>query len=129
MTNIQMKSSAPFTEQTITSINNIKVQTPLNLKEIHNLNQTSGVSGNKDSVQTSKQGNKNTDNTNTIGNAPVFNNAATVTNTNTTKTMTIPPLIHTTMKGQKIQFFTGGSVQKIKACLGWNISNLSLIHI
>ena len=49
MTNIQMKSSAPFTEQTITSINNIKVQTPLNLKEIHNLNQTAGVSGNKDS--------------------------------------------------------------------------------
>ena len=34
MTNIQMKSSAPFTEQTITSINNIKVQTPLNLDEI-----------------------------------------------------------------------------------------------
>lgn len=123
MTNIQMKSSAPFTEQTITSINNIKVQTPLNLKEIHNLNQTAGVSGNKDSGQTSNQGTINTDNTNTIGNAPVFNNAATVTNTNTTKTMTIPPLIHTTMKGQKIQFFTGGSVQKIKACLGWNISN------
>lgn len=123
MTNIQMKSSAPFTEQTITSINNIKVQTPLNSKEIHNLNQTAGMSDNKNSGQTSNQGTINTDNTNTIGNTPVFNNAATVTNTNTTKTMTIPPLIHTTMKGQKIQFFTGGSVQKIKACLGWNVSN------
>lgn len=123
MTNIQMKSSAPFTEQTITSINNIKVQTPLNSKEIHNLNQTTGMSDNKNSGQTSNQGTINTDNTNTIGNTPVFNNAATVTNTNTTKTMTIPPLIHTTMKGQKIQFFTGGSVQKIKACLGWNVSN------
>lgn len=123
MTNIQMKSSAPFTEQTITSINNIKVQTPLNSKEIHNLNQTTSMSDNKNSWQTSNQGTVNTDNTNTIGNTPVFNTVATVTNTNITETMTIPPLIHTTMKGQKIQFFTGNTVQKIKACLGWNVSN------
>lgn len=104
MTNIQMKSSAPFTKQTLASINKIKVQPALNLKEIRNLN----VRHNE-----------------TLTNPDISSptDIKTVANiSNSSHIQSLPPLLHTTKKGQKVQLFTGTPVSKIKACLGWNVS-------
>lgn len=120
MLNIQMKSTPPLTKETIISINNIKIQTPLSAKEIEVLNQTDKTNSNRTSEssytsahnQTSGM-NASTDTTNTD-------------NHNQTKSIvsqSIPPLLHTVQKGQKMQLFANSSATKIKACLGWNVTN------
>ena len=91
MLNIQMKSSAPLTKETIISINNIKVQAPLKSKEIESLNHTSRTMPDK---------------------AP-----------ETLINQSVPPLLHTVQKGQKMQLLSNNSITKIKACLGWNVTN------
>ncbi len=108
MINVPMKSSAPLTRQTITSINNIKVQPPLNKKEINTLNisyKNTCTSDNRNNVSRNEE-------------------IKTVTkNLPTVPDMTLPPLLHTTKKGQKVPLFAANSSIKLKACLGWNVSN------
>lgn len=104
MVNVQMKSSVPLTRQTIASINDIKVQQPLDLREIRTLNTRNA----------------------TVSHSSISHDADNKINTIPHETIhikTLPPLLHTTQKGQKVQLFSGSPAPVIKACLGWNISN------
>lgn len=116
MIDIQMKSSAPLTKQTITSINNLKVQTPLDSKHITNINT-------HHSSNTVSRYDNNTSHLNNTSQHQKNEMQTAAKPVETIRIQTLPPMLHTTKKGQKTQLFPESSVIKLKACLGWNVSN------
>ncbi len=94
MVNIPMKSATPLTKQTLTSINQARVQGARSANDILSIN--SGVPLNTSAPSTPS-----------VAPAPA---------------KPTPQLLHTIQKGQKVPLGSG-QVAKIKASLGWNTTN------
>lgn len=114
MVNIPMKSTAPLTRQTVTSINQRKVQGARTKQDVLSLNMASNSQSPSPSVSP------------TVSAAPNMGSrqpvAATVTQ-QVPVSKPIPNLQHTVQKGQKVPLGSGIPLTKIKACLGWNTLN------
>ncbi len=112
MVNIPMKTSAPYTSQTILSINDLKVQGAKTSQDIMMLNQNVPQT-NSYATQTL---------TNTVSGERSMQ-ATPVQRTPMPVGKPLPPLVHTVRKGQKTILNTSANPSAIKACLGWNTSN------
>ncbi len=111
MVNIQMNSRAAYTKQTISNINNQKIETAKNSGTIKSLNSPSRT-----------RINQNTSALNTISAS-----ANTINTPQSSKiqipTITIPPLVNQTAKGQKIALDPSIGSSKIDVKFGWNVTN------
>ena len=107
MVQIPMKTSGPSNRHTILSINQKRVQRPMAKQTILEFNKTRHYS------ETASQSHTQT----TVQPGPVTRE--------TIPQKSIPQLIHPMQKGQKLSLESKGPLLKIKACLGWNVTNNS----
>lgn len=144
MINVPMKTSEPLNKNTISSINQKKVETAHTRQSIININNSGGSSNRSTSVNTTNNTNNNRANNSTINNVGINttissmnygmvnsntrqNNSSraqqTVQHAPTIVNKTIPPLCKPTRKGQKVALEGVGRQSRIKVCLGWNVNN------
>ena len=100
MINIPMKSSGAVNKQTVTTINNIRIQSPKSSRDISSNTST------KNYVSPVESNGIH----NITGNTPITVKA-------------IPPLIRQIEKGQKVAIEDQMKLTKINAKLGWNVIN------
>lgn len=112
MVNIPMKTSAPYTSQTILSFNDLKVQGAKTSQDIMTLNQNAS--------QANACPTQMPANTHSVGRSM---QAAPVQRTPIPVRKPLPSLVHTVRKGQKTVLNAAANPSRIKACLGWNASN------
>ena len=105
MVQIPMKTSGPLNRQTILSINQKRVQRPATSQTILASNTS------KPLCDTASQRPTQT----TVQPAPIIRDPI--------LQKPIPQLIHPMQKGQKLSLESKGPLSKIKACLGWNVTN------
>ena len=132
MLDIPMRSRDPLDRQSISSLNQIRVQAPLSSQYIQNINRPV-FSENTNVTQNSRP--KNTDFSNTVNvasntvhsaHSENLDAADSRNNFNTPVTpsvQAVPQFKHTVQKGQKVALNLSGNFQQINACLGWNIKN------
>lgn len=108
MVQIPMKTAGSLNRRTVLSINEKRVQRPVTSQTILAVNKNKALA----------------DTERTISHANAAGQASRVLQ-ETLPQKTIPRLIHPMQKGQKISLESGGTLSKIKACLGWNVTNNS----
>lgn len=102
MIHVPMKTSGPLTMQTLLTINEKNVQCPKTSQTIHSLNNGKPTSAAPPVQPVPEQ-------------APV----------SPVKYKPVPQLLKAVQKGQKVSLETYGKLSRIKACLGWNVTNAS----
>lgn len=115
MVQVPMKTAGPLNKQTILSINQKHIQDPKTAQTIHSVNisersdtKTSGSTGHfRPSSATHSQ--------------PHTQPAAVLPDPIAPKP--VPALLHPMRKGEKVSLESIGTLSKIKACLGWNVTN------
>lgn len=123
MIDVPMKIGVPLDRNSITSINQQKVQGPQNYQTISSINRSGGAATGHNPVVGHNQ------TTGHITGAPVTPTAAPVTPSAVPNAMPavtnkpIPPLVKTTQKGQKVVLEGINQQSKVKVCLGWNVNN------
>jgi len=115
MINISMNSGAPIDRQSISSLNNKKVQGAQTRQTISSINRNTGNGcsfGNASANHTPTSGSSyNNSSSSATPTPPAPSNKPT------------PPLLRMVQKGQKVPL-TGITAQsKVKVCLGWNTTN------
>ena len=108
MVQIPMKTADSLNRHTVLSINEKRVQRPLTSQTILSVNTNKALA----------------DTERTVRHANAAGQSSRVLQ-ETLPQKTIPRLIHPMQKGQKISLEAGGTISKIKACLGWNVTNNS----
>lgn len=138
MINVPMKTSEPLNKNTISSLNQKKVETAHTRQSIGNINNRST------SLNTTNNTNNNPTSNGTISNVRTNTTTSSTgygrmnsnirTNTSSCAQQTaqhapaiiskpIPPLRKPTRKGQKVALEGVGRQSKLKVCLGWNVNN------
>ncbi len=124
MVDIPMRSSGAMDKQSILSINQIKVQGAKDRHSIQDLNKKVNQGGTQ-SQQSA--GSRSVGASSTTAPAAMTTNQATnatsVQMPTTVQKRPIPQLNRIIRKGQKVPLENAGKLNKIEACLGWNIKN------
>ena len=115
MVNIPMKTTEPFTKQSLSSINLNKIQGAKTSQTIASINQ-----GITNQAQDMHNSHSSISSQHII--PPINNNMAAPA---IPVSKPIPPLKNTIRKGQKVPLETTSKLSRIKACLGWNTLNAS----
>lgn len=105
MVQVPMKTAGALNKQTVLSINQKRIQGPKSSQNIYSIN-AGGQSGNAAPPRAAAQP-----------------RPAVVLPQNPVTQKPIPALTRPMRKGQKVSLESGGSLSKIKACLGWNVIN------
>ena len=110
MIQVPMKTAGPLNKQTVLSINQKRIQGPKSSQDIFSIN--AGSAGNSyHSRPASAQ--------RPAPSAAVPQNAA----ARPAAQRPIPSLLHPMRKGEKASLESNGALVKVKACLGWNVTN------
>lgn len=117
MINVPMKSCAPLTKQTVSSLNEKSIQQPKSSRELLSINNGSLSA----SIPSS--------NTNTQSGSPCHSTALQQQTVPDTVSFTIPPLLHTVQKGQKAVLSSTRQLNGVKACLGWNFNSVCDVDV
>ena len=116
MIQVPMKTEGPLNKQTVLSINQKRIQGPKTSQDIYSINAGSTSRPRSSSVPQPRP-----------SSPPQPRPSATVPqNTVTTRPIPqkpIPTLMHPMRKGEKISLESNGTLAKVKACLGWNVTN------
>lgn len=116
MINVPMKSCAPLTKQTVSSLNEKSIQQPKSLRELSLINNSS-LSTPVSSWTTGTQSGSTQSST-------AFQQAVP-----DTVSFTTPPLLHTVQKGQKAVLSSAKQLNGVKACLGWNFNSVCDVDV
>lgn len=114
MVNVKMKCSPPLNRQTLLSVNHIKEQ---GVKSAHNIGSINRCSSGEPAALADN---------NRYGASQIPASPPEVPSTVShvqRSPMSIPQLLHTVQKGQKLPLEDSGKLSAIKACLGWNTTD------
>lgn len=112
MNNILMKSTVPFSRDTINSINSRRVMEPISSKDVFTLNNTSA---NTVAEATHPAANSHQ--------AAPHQTGVSQTSSPVRQNQIIPQLSNQVKKGQRVNLFNGNDTTQVSACLGWNLIN------
>ena len=111
MVQIPMQTEGALNQQTVLSINQRRIQQPLSANTI-----TTVLGGQSQSAAIQQPAGNTNANVQPAFSTPTSNATAPI------PAQTIPPLLHPVQKGQRVPL-ASVPVSKIKACLGWNVTN------
>lgn len=118
MIQVPIKTEEPLNKQTVLSINQKRVQRPKTRQTIHSVNTDRGSGTDTADSACHLQ-------PSSAAHTQSHPQPAVSVPSNSAAYKPVPALMHPMRKGQKISLESNGTLSKIRACLGWNVTNNS----